>query len=262
MSDVIGWTIITIIVAVILSWGMTVWRTRLSPATRADRVATFPRQHSLLLSLLAIVLAGLAQFVLQADQPVFAALGYGFATLLFVSALHSLIPVTVMAEPSSLTAGASTQSTPSQPGLARPRSVFLQTWRYFTLDNILKGRSPVVPNSAASESPLSLTTGLTASTTLDTFAASQPIAVRVWSGFDRPQSLCVTAQGNIMVLDGARQQVYCLNPVGQIIRAWSLPDIPDLQECHVAISPDGQNLYLADPTRGQVYSVTLHEDQL
>jgi len=264
MSEVIGWIIIVIVAAVILSWGVTIWRTRSASMTAADRISAFPRRHSLLLGFVAIILAGLAQFVLQAEQPepALAAIGYGIAVFLFVSALRPFVPVTVVVDPSILTAGSSMESAQSQPGLAQPRSAFLQTLRYYTLDNILKGRSPVVPNSVTSETPLSLATGLTTSATVETLATTQPAAFRVWTGFDRPQSLCVTAQGNVIVLDGARQQVYCLNPLGQIIRAWSLPDIPDLQDCHVAISPDGKNLYLADPARGQIYSITLHEDRL
>jgi hypothetical protein len=264
MSDVIGWTIIAIIAAVVLSWGVSAWRTRAAGGT--VQIDSFLRRQPVLLGLVAIALAGLSQYVLQQDQPVFAAIGYGFAALLFVSALRPWIPVTILVDPASLTARPAAKSTPSQSGSAQPRSAFLQTWRYYTLDNLLKGTPPVIPASAAGEPPHDVASGLTnpvpAATTVEIFAAAQPAAVRIWTGFDRPQSLCVTARGNVFVLDGARQCVYCLNPLGQIILSWSLPGIPDLQSCHVAVSPDGQQLYLTDPIRGQVYSVTLREEQL
>jgi hypothetical protein len=264
MSDVIGWTIIAIIAAVVLSWGVSAGRARATGGT--VRIDSFLRRQPVLLGLMAIALAGLSQYVLQQDQPMFAAIGYGFAVLLFVGALRPWMPVTVLVDPSSLSAGSSTKSTPSQSGPARPRSAFLQTWRYYTLDNLLTGRPPVIPNSAAGEPPLdparALTNSVATATTVEIFAAAQPAAVRIWRGFDRPQSLCVTARGNVFVLDGGRQCVYCLNPMGQIIRSWFLPGIPELQSCHVAVSPDGQQLYLTDPARGQVYSVTLREDPL
>ena len=298
MSEVIRWMIIAVIAVVVLSWSFMAWRKRQrlgrpSHAEDSDHIDSFWQKHPMLLSLIALSLAGLAQYALRINQPEFAALGYLFAVILFISALRQFVPATMMDETFTPTAEPKTKPPQPKPSPTLPKSAFLKTWRYYILTSILKGHQPNIPSSAtietapeaesiaANKSTDIIELGLSPSSSTPNIGIAlerisinssaevsveklivEPAAIRVWTGFGRPQGLGVTPNGNVLVLDSARQRVYCLNSLGIVIRVWALPEMPKLQDYSIAFSPDGQKLYLADPAHGQVYSFTFSEDRL
>jgi hypothetical protein len=242
-------------------------------------------------------------------------LGYGLAVILFISALRPLVPVSLIAETPAPPAEPKTKPPPPEPKPRPTLSIptlsklaFLQTWRYYTLADLLKGRAPTLPSPPEVEPPLQLqpdplpttepiwvsepapvTTPEIVSTSesqtviaVDTLPVNQatlsteavgeatpaptntgstpkPAPVAVWSGFNQPDSILLTAHGQILVMDVAQQIIYRLNPNGQIVQQWSVPPLPEPNGRNLALSPDGHHLYLTDARKGLVYAITLED---
>lgn len=125
MPEVTYWLIIALTAIVALFWGITAWHKhqrlrRLNSAKDSSHVDSFWQQHTLLISLTALILAGLGQYALGVNQPVFAAFGYCLAVVLFVGALHQFAPATAMPQEFATVAKSKTEHSQSQ--LAPPRT--------------------------------------------------------------------------------------------------------------------------------------------
>lgn len=139
-----------------------------------SRILQIVRRQPLLSGFLALILAGISQYMLSTDKTTIAALGYMVAAAIFVVALRRLVPerfepdssTPASSEPFSLTKFMSAfrrpASTPvnltpaSPPKLAAtvkdsPASEpsFWIHWRYYTIADLLAGRKPNIPSTVS-----------------------------------------------------------------------------------------------------------------
>jgi hypothetical protein len=358
MSEGTHWIAIAIIAAVILSWGGVVWRKRqhlkrAKTADDSDRIEVFLQKHFMPISVIALGLAGLAQYALRIDQPGLAALGYWFAVILFTNGLRQFIPIKLIGEAASPTV----EPEPNLPNTFEVESAPLTMTEPIAASGIIPANnseivsevgSPTLDNKASLEEIVSTTHPTVAantepilasgiiptdssevvseakSPTLDTKAsleeivstthpieevntesvlasgiipadnsevvseaesptvdtkvsfeeivsATHPTEVvnneslpktavfSVWSGFTQPDSILLTAQEQLLILDSAQQILYRLNTNGQIVQQWSLPPLPEPNGRNLVLSPDGRRLYITDAQKGLVYAITLED---
>jgi hypothetical protein len=269
MSEGTHWMVIAIIAAVVLSWGFVAWRNRqrlgrLSTADDSDRIDLFLQRHFMSISVIALGLAGLAQYALRIDQLGLAALGYWFAVVLFINGLGQFIPVNLIGEVPTSTAepvpnlpttfeteqALSAPVTMTEPNLA---SEIIPT---DSTEIVFEAESPTLTVTTSLEEIVSATHPTEA---VNSEALPKTAAFSVWSGFTQPDSILLTAHEQLLILDTSQQIIYRLNPNGQIVQQWSLPPLPEPNGRNLVLSSDGRHLYITDAQKGLVYAITLED---
>ncbi len=240
--------------------------------TRLPRFITIVQQHAVFSAAVALVIAFVAQTALTANQPALASTGYLAAALIFVFALSPFVPENFTSEalPEEPLVPAQRQpqiKTPARP--TTPTPSFVRYWRYYTVANLLTGTQPDIPaESAAPESvatvsvpsPIDVAGGpvFLSTATESTVRRAQ---VSVWiSGaktFIEPQAVVVTPQGHVLVIDTGQRMVYRFTPNGELLGQWTVPELPPLHLHSLAVSPDGNRLYIADTANHRVQVITL-----
>ncbi len=256
MSDVTRWTIGTLIAVTGMSIGYQAWRKRQLPSplklsansAQADSIWI---THSMLFSWIALGIAGIAQYALRINQTGFGALGFGMAVILFLRALNQFVPVMQNAE--LMVDGLQPGSTSPNPKKSIPANL-KAWWNQF----LTKRRKPN-PSLTIKPQTMPLTGALAKATTTSDKDHSSPLPaqIAIWSGFTQPDSILLTADGQILIMDASQQTIYHLNQKGEIVRQWSIPTLPEPNGHNMALSPDGGHLYITDARKGLVYVVTL-----
>jgi hypothetical protein len=297
MSESTRWVIVAFLGAVVLSLVWMRWRAqskevRLTPAEQTDRPASgspagfgptlreLLRRQPLLIALLALGLAGVAQYALLQEQTRLALIGYGVAGVLFAAALYSDVPQdyverAVPAAPAAPPAEVVLRPQPA-PAQNGPALSFRTHWRYYTIADLLKGRTPILPPSAVTvmETAVAPAVVTAAAPRLPAIEPAPPgpalrpaspglsaAQVAIWTGdstpFVKPHSLLVTQQGHLIVLDQGQNVIYQLDPSGSVRARWSVPSLPEMHTHAMALSPDGRILYIADPQQGCIHVINL-----
>lgn len=83
--------------------------------------------------------------------------------------------------------------------------------------------------------------------------------------FSRPFSIDIDQDGNMYVLELGNTRIQVLDPEGRFIRSWVIEPwaagaIPP--EAYLALSPDGQTIFVTDPVKSSVYRFLTNEGRL
>lgn len=245
-------------------------------------------QSELLPAILAVALAVAAQLALNDGLTLLAVAGYVAATWLFVSTVRGIFDAGPAVSPDAeegvgeASVGAETaESAPVQPvaGANRPagRLGFLRhNWRLVTLAEIFTGDIP--PARLGDLQPAALPAAdqpalddAVATVALDEEEGGAPAPVageaqlQSWTAADSPASspkaVKVTPQGDVLVLDAGLEQVQRFDQRGKLLATYSLAGLASLEILDLAISPDGQTLYVVEAASKRLQVITLTGDE-
>lgn len=200
--------------------------------------------------LVALGLGGGAQYLLTHGQQQLGGIVYLVAALLFVRAVRPLMPELFPQEGGALgsstvptkVAGVTSRATLS---VAERLAVLREHWREFTVSDLISGSIPP---------------SLSASTVKTEGAAAAPALEARWAGAStalvEPQAILVSSQGLVFVVDRGNS-VFCFDPEGNLLRHWSVPDLPQPMGLNLAVSPDGRRLYAIDAANRSVKVIAL-----
>jgi hypothetical protein len=255
-------------------------------------LSTILQRRPLVIALAALGLAAVAQYVLVQGQSSLALVGYGVAAVLFAVSLREDVPkdfvesapIAPPAAEAAPRAGGPAAHSPA-PALPQAAPSFFRHWRYYTVADLLKGRAPDLPAPPAAPEPLAVPEPLEALTlpavdlpaiepappapalapalSMSAPAASSilPADVATWTGnstpFVKPQSLLVTPQGHVIVLDKGQNLIYQLDPAGNVCGRWEVASMPAMRTNTMAVSPDGNTLYIADPQKRCIHVIRM-----
>jgi len=208
----------------------------------ALKATTRPARRTPIWTGLAALGIGLgAQYALARDLPLWGAMGYLVALLLFITAMRPFLALDVQDEAMMHVDAGPPDVLPLPAGqtltLRERIGLFRTHWRLFALADVLAGfRRPDLPALPPAESPSLVAPPL------------KPAALTTWRANEafRPQALIVTPGGELLALDVEQSVVYRFNTLGRLLERWSVPELPPLNSFSLAVSPAGDTLYIAD----------------
>ena len=77
----------------------------------------------------------------------------------------------------------------------------------------------------------------------------------------QPQAVAVAPQGDVLVLDAEQEMVYRFDPQGRSLEEWSVSGLAELDVCDLAVSPDGDAIYLVDAASRSVCVIALSDQE-
>ena len=303
----------------------------------------FLQTNPLVGGLVALVIGGLAEYLLRDGQTLMAAFGYLVAVILFVRSLRALVPEaqkfpasdearsSVFSGLSDLltrvramaVAKSSTLANPPTPpvvGSEAPRSEsgigstpqpaspipshqpparqppipssltkpdFWTHWRYYTINNLIRGTKPDIPGPPAPEiiepitsqplpvepapsTPFVIPSTETAAHPVDAnyrtaqlpestpppFSPTQPSAPEL-APPAQPRVMIVAPQGEVIVVDITKNLVFRFDPQGNLLKQQPVARLPALTANDLTLSPDGKTLYIFDAEGQSLQVVSL-----
>ena len=249
------------------------------------------RESELLPAMIAIALAVVAQLALRDGLTLLGAAGFIVAAWLFISSVRGIFdaaprepaPVEMAAgegtPEAELAAGQAVDGAAGPVGEPVNRLAYLRkNWRLVTMAEIfrgdippdrLKGMEEIAPpqveaimDDAPVASPVSAK--------LEPGAEEAPLAgtapVKSWTAAgasqSAPKAVKVTPQGEVLVLDAGLEQVQRFDDTGKLLATYSVAGLAGMELLDLAVSPDGQTLYVVDASSNRLQVITLTDEAL
>ena len=253
------------------------------------------RDSELLPAILAITLAVASQLALRDGLTLPAILGFIASVWLFVSSVRPLFDEPIPAEESPVEDSPEEvieARVDDTEGMTKLQ--YLQRhWRKLTIAQIMAGEFPLAEEVPAAEIIVTLDDpdGMPAADQEsemknDATADVEPLPadqedemaveappdakpaleaqVTSWTAVDStssaPTAVKVTPQGEVIVLDVGLEQVQRFDDQGQLLAVYSLSGLADLDVLDLAVSPDGQTLYIVDAASRRLQVINLTDE--
>jgi len=255
-----------------------------APAARPRRLARPARRRSMGVGLAALGIGLCAQYALTHEATLFGGIGYFIAVTLFVIAMRPFLvrdleplashPAGAEIEPPSIESRP-LDMPPILPGqewvLGERVALFKRRWQLFTLADVLAGfrlpeavlmpeARPLLEVSSPSTEPVERE-AIVADTRPPAVTPLKRALVTAWTGDASftPQAIIATPQGDLLALDVTQDIIHRFNSRGELLERWLVPGLPQPQALNLAVSPDGNTLYVADAANRRVQVISLVE---
>jgi hypothetical protein len=224
----------------------------------------------LLAAMMAIALAVVAQLAVRDGLTLLGVAGYIAAAWLFLSSVRGIFDSARSRQTSAEPETADVAPLPSADGPGW-LSYLRRNWRLVTIAEIFRGDIPparlqaaevgIVPQARPGDAPTEddpetaggATAPVAGAAHVESWAASE-------SAQSTPKSVKVTPQGDILVLDTGLEQVQRFDDAGKLLATYSLQGLAGLEVLDLAVSSDGQKLYIVDAASNRLQVITLTTD--
>ena len=247
------------------------------------------RESELLPAMIAIALAIVAQLALRDGLTLLGAAGLIVAAWLFISSVRAIFDAATR-EPAPLEMAAREETPEAElaagqaedsAGEPANRLAYLrQNWRLLTMAEIFRGDIPpdrlrdleeIVPlqlEPVVEDAEVAPEADETALNVHESPEEEAPLVgaalVESWAAAAAPQSapkaVKVTPQGEVLVLDAGLEQVQRYDDAGNLLATYSLAGLAGMELLDLAVSPDGQTLYVVDATSNRLRVINLTEE--